>query len=342
MGSMKEAFDVARLNSDTYIVEVEEFKKNHKKLNIEDQVKALKDKGITFDLMSEKDAKIILSNINYYHKITLFRRNFKKEKVGEDIKYENLDFFYLNKIASKDMQLRYLLLQMCLDIEHALKTNLMGRISEDDNEDGYTIVHEFIQSMTDRGVETDIDKIISIAKKNENYQHNLYKKNNNKDMIPIWVLIEFMSFSQVIELFLFYYKKREWLGLSKKVLGTVLISTKNIRNTCAHSSPILFELLESQLENQPNVVSKFAEESKIKRSIRKYLKFNDIICLFYAYDILIQGKGSKLHRYETIDEFYNKCKKDLSYLSEENPISMYLDSIKKLLDRNKYVMDNSL
>lgn len=340
MGSMEEAFNEANSNEQSHIVQVQNFKDNHKKLTIDDQIIALKEKGINFKLASEKEARAILSDINYYHKITLFRRNFERVKLDTGEKYHNLDFSYLSKIASKDMQLRYLLLQMCLDIEHSLRTQLMGQIAEDEKEDGYEIVEKFIQSMADQGFEIDVNKIISIAKKNRHYQHNLYIKNNDKDMMPIWVLIEFMSFSNTVDLFLFYHKTKKWTNIKNNVLKSVLFSVKNIRNTCAHSSPILFELCDNSLEHQSNEIGEFASESNIRRTLRKYMKFNDVICLFYLYDILVKGQGSKLHRYNMVKDFYHRCQKDLSYLSEDNPISLYLDTIKKLLDRNIMLMDN--
>ena len=47
-------------------------------------------------------------------------------------KYVNLDFAYLVELSTLDMYFRRLIVGMCLDIEHVLKTRLMRDITNSD------------------------------------------------------------------------------------------------------------------------------------------------------------------------------------------------------------------
>ena len=102
----------------------------------------MKIKGIKFDIAKEEDAKVFLQNNNYYMKLASYRANYDKRKSNGE--YINLDFAYLQELSTIDMHLRYLILQMCLDVEHALKTRLLKDIEDNPEEDGYDIIRRFV------------------------------------------------------------------------------------------------------------------------------------------------------------------------------------------------------
>ena len=133
-------------------------------LDVEGQVQHLKDKGITFQLVNDEEAKEYLRNNNYYFKLTSYRKNYDKYIDGDNEgKYISLDFGYLRDLAIIDMDLRYMLEQLSFDIEHYTKIELL-RLAEDLGEDGYAICEDFINSQT----EDQRNRLMNEINRNEN------------------------------------------------------------------------------------------------------------------------------------------------------------------------------
>lgn len=95
-------------------------------------------KDVTFNNISIGQAITFLDKNNYYYKLAAFRKNFKK-KYG---KYVDLDFSYLQDLASLDMKIRAILLNIAIDVEHFIKVELSRQINNNSQEDGYSILTE--------------------------------------------------------------------------------------------------------------------------------------------------------------------------------------------------------
>ncbi|WP_052717242.1 Abi family protein [Bacillus thermotolerans] len=100
-------------------------------------------KGVQFNLISVAEAIPYLEERNYYYKFACYRKSFVRDKNG---KYIDLDFQYLISLSKLDKDLRYILLQMTLEIEHFLKVMILKNISYNNQVDGYEIVGDFISS----------------------------------------------------------------------------------------------------------------------------------------------------------------------------------------------------
>lgn len=269
-----------------------------RKLTFEEMIDHLDNKGIQFTIITKEEAKDILQNSNYFFKLTSYRKNFPKNNLD---KYNNLDFGMLSDLATIDMRLRYIVLQMCLDIEHRIKTNIVTEITNNPNENGYDIVNDFFNRK-----ELDINSILQPLKYQTHYNYGLYYK--YKELPPIWVLFEIISFGQFVRFVEYYYEYKNQSS-EYKMLYKILKYAKNIRNCAAHNTPILMDITYTkQLTRNKeyyvtNFVSKIPGISKNTRQKRlSNRKTHDLTALLAIYNSFIKSGPMKEVRYEALNE----------------------------------------
>ena len=131
------------------------------------------------------------------------------------------------------MYLRKTIIAMALDIEHALKTQLLYDLSANDAEDGYSIVRKYLSADYMR-VKSLHDKIGKSAATDL-----IQKRQNNDDCYALWEIVEVISFGEFIELYQLYYS----LYPSKNNdFSSYLWSIKFLRNAAAHNNCLLNSL----------------------------------------------------------------------------------------------------
>lgn len=296
------------------------------KLSFEQMIDQLENKGVTFEGISKEKAISILEYSNFYYKIRSFRKNFPKNREGQ---YTNLDFFILNDLATIDMRLRYILIHMCLDLEHTIKTNLVRDITIDEVEDGKKVVNEFISSHKSRKKLSDYYRYISSPK---HPNHGIYLKYNGK-IPPVWVLCELITFGELVAFIEFYcnsYKNRpEYYVPLEKNLKYI----KKIRNLAAHNSPIINEItvtnqLKRGITNQPLLNFLYSLDGISKSTVRTKvtnMKIHDLCSLLFIYDKYIISEGIKKNRYRELKMFMERAKREQRhYKNHENIKSVYI------------------
>lgn len=277
------------------------------KLSVDELIQHMKNKGITFNIISEENAKHFLQEHNYYFKLASYRGNYVKYQRGiYSGKYENLDFAYLKELSIIDMHLRYLILQMCLDIEHQIKVMLIGDIEQNPAENGYHIVNAFDQDRRCR------QKILNQSR--SSYAHELIEKYRMNLDFPVWVLCELISFGDLCNL---YQKYTELYPERKLPKRSLLNPIRNLRNAAAHSNCLIYKLklpkkgaLSTTCKRNINDISNIVSQiSSIRRSARKsYLQIipiHDFAVLLYWYHSYVKSEGLQ-----------KKRNKDLHYLFE--------------------------
>lgn len=294
---------------------------NHKKmLSTTELIKHMANKGITFNYMSTSEAQHMLDTINYYFKLSSYRKNFAKTQDG---KYINLDFAYLTDLAAIDTQLREYLLELTLDIEHGIKTFLIANIASNPSEDGYTIVQEFKKKYS-----VQYDHTIIQLKKNK-YLNGLYTKYHS-DM-PIWVFMEIASFG-VLSLFTdFYYEKYKTKRI--KQIHSHLKFCKNIRNACAHSNPFLVNIFSDKefLRHPSSPVSSASSTMDIPKEYIHDLKINDLVSTFYLHK-KIQSTKLAEHRVREGKRLLKRFNRHQDWYAENTKINTFISILSKLID----------
>ncbi|MQS89259.1 Abi family protein [Companilactobacillus mishanensis] len=294
------------------------------KATYEEMISDMKAKGITFNFITVDESIKYLKTNNYYLKLTAYRKNFKKANG----KFQDLDFKYLVDLATIDAHLRYLLMNMCLDIEHFIRTKLLDLITMDSREDGYSIVEDFKEYNS-----TGYSQTMDFIAKNRYSQgpHSMHEKHHNKP--SIWMLVENMTFGTLCYFAKFYYLRSNYNSIKhiRKLIGFV----KNLRNACAHSNCMILNLLKDTESINPSREIKEINNRNYQIE-RKYLsdrKINDLISLFYLHS-LYASKKARAYNVKDCKSFISRCKRHKEYYQNCPNLKQVFEVFNKIVDTN--------
>ena len=297
-------------------------------LSVDEQIEHMKQKGITFNYVSEDDAKVFLSQNNYYMKLAAYRSNYAKCTAGRRCgQYTKLDFGCLKELSTIDMHLRYIIMEMSLDIEHAIKVQLMQRITQNDKEDGYNIVRKFLAQDVSFGVLKEIQR-----RKTGEYCRDLIQK--YYPYFPAWVFIELISFGTLLHFGSFYGEYYHDMFLDNALMNTV----RDLRNASAHSNCIINKMGErldatKQPKSELILFVRHHGVSNQSATTNMNCKFAyNIVTLLYVYDLLVQ-EAPKQKRYAQLKEFMNdRVVRNGDYFKSNSKICSTYNFLKKVID----------
>lgn len=320
-------------------------------LDVEGLISHSKEKGITFTIISEDEAKEYLGRNNNYFKLSSYRKNYTKFLSGpRQGQYQNLDFAYLIELARIDVEIRHILLKMCLDIEHFLKVDLIKAVENnlhtDSGEDGYRIVTDFITDASGRDFETRAKNISkrssAISRKIGQNIKNPYCRglmDKYRGEMPVWVFVEVISFGDLEDLVAYYAEHSGWKSpIDKMSLDRV----RQIRNAAAHNNCIINDLrpeesTERDVSNAPRFITNFAHRAGIGKGMRKKKlanrRINQIVHLFYVYDKVVTSENTRSTRMEELhDLLHTRMLLHKDYFSENGLLTSTYEFFEKITD----------
>lgn len=269
-----------------------------KKLTVDEQIADLKAKGVKFEVKTEEEARIFLRYNNYYFKLKSYAKNYEQYQKPElRGKYINLDFAYLVELSKLDMHFRKLIVKMCLDIEHFLKVRLMYDISNNPEEDGYNIVSSFLDGHYDilANMYRDADKSAS--------GDLVQKIHDNENEIPIWKIVETLSFGKFIELYNLYYGT-----YGGKNYCSFLGSIKFLRNAAAHNTCLLNSIrrpYKTKINKTQEITDILSKIKGIPTSYKNKMRnpvIHDFVVMLFVYNDLLNYPANRDLRKEGMEE----------------------------------------
>lgn len=218
-------------------------------------------------------------------------------------KYVNLEFVYLVELSKLDMYLRKMILGMCLDVEHILKTRMLYDVSRNEKEDGYNIVKKYFWAYPNTKIEI-LQKASSY-----NFTSDLAEKHSLDEEYSVWNLVELLSFGKFVELYTMYYQEYKSPNYSD-----YLQSIKFLRNAAAHSNCLMSSIM------KPKGAKKFRKTIKLTNALSKaqkeislharskymaYPTFHDFVALLFVYNDLLKEAANRDMRDKTMDELHH-------------------------------------
>lgn len=301
------------------------------------------EKGITFCSMDEQTASAYLIEKNNYLRTASYRKNYEKHKDGPAVgKYIHLDFAYLAELSTIDMYLRFILLKMCIDVEHALKVSIIADIELNQKEDGYAVVNSFLEKRPEivRSIEEKADSVFTgdliskyfrLCSVFDNTGH-MHTRVLDIDC-PAWVLVEIIGFHNLVTFYDYYCSL---YPSTKRLDKNIMNAIRSLRNACAHNNCLL-NSLRPEGTQPPAIISKYVagiqtigkEERKNKLSCRPLF---EIVCLLYSYDQLV-SENVRNSRVSELKDFVNgRMIKHSDFFSDNQLLTTSFGFLQKIVD----------
>lgn len=309
------------------IKEPESAKSAPPKLSIPKQIEHMKNKGISFSICSEADARVFLSNHNYYYKIKAYAHNFDTYKdSAKKGQYINLDFAHLKDLSTIDAHFRKNILSMCIDLEHFLKVRMLNHCTMVD-EDGYEIVREFFEMQP--SLKDEIEK-----KTNTSTCHGIAE--NRHGQWAIWNVVELLSFGPFVDLYNLFYSRNTFEDNGVDFLYAV----RMIRNAAAHNNCLLNQMRApySRTINPSyelrNLINRMT--SMRPNSVKEHLKHpttHDFLALIILYDKIVPEPTRSKGLNEIKQLFDVRMTRNKDYYQKQQGLLASYHFVKEILDK---------
>ena len=290
------------------------------KLNLNQQIADLKEKGVRFEIMSEAQARNFLEYNTYYFKLKSYLKAFDNGSI---------DFAYLKELSTLDYHFRKMIISMALDIEHLLKVKLMRDIMYDDLEDGHRIVRVFFKYHPN--IKDDL-------RKNARNSAVAGITPDDPDQMSVWNLTELLQFREFMELFYTYYTQKGNPGDQLRTIELCTQSVRYLRNAAAHNACLLSTLKDEDLSAVNDAVYNAVDDLGLysQKTLDKKMycrTMHDFVSMIYLFCMLTRDDAlSNMQRF-TLTEMSNKFNDRFTYHKDYFRCSSFLASNHKFITK---------
>ena len=243
----------------------------------EQQIQKLKERNMSFNTISENDAKKVLQHINYYKLI-----NGYKEFFTNDDNYHGVEFEDLYTLYKFDEKLRFIFLKAILIFECELKSIVSYVFSQNFSPYSYNKIECFSFATSHQGKDV-VQKLISkICKPLTDYPLKTTIKHyitDKKEQVPLWVLTGVLTFGNMVYFYKCLNPNEQRIisnnyDLTSKQFTKIIGFLNYIRNLAAHSER-LFDT--SFHKNQDKTFNAIIDFKKLLHNDDKETFVNEII-----------------------------------------------------------------
>lgn len=296
-------------------------------------IEHLKNKGVRFSIIGEAVAEDYLRNHNYYFKLASYRKNYPKHAFGNNKdKYIDLEFAYLVDLAKIDMRFRYRIIQISLDIEHHTKLQLLRFIEDNQTEDGYQIVEDYRNSLSQDQIAI-LDSELS-RNANNIYCGAIYSKYNGD--FPVWAFIEIIPFGRLVDFYKFCANRfNDSLMIDNYYR---LLTVKSIRNAAAHSNCIFNDLSTGSTVHRTNsrVTHELSMIPGLSPGFRTLKMSNsriqEVVTLLYTHKTLVKSQSVHDHESKELHLVINRMYKNIHYYDNNELIKSSFEFLRIVVD----------
>ena len=319
---------------------------NKPKLTSQQLIEKMRDeKGITFNHDPIDEAEHFLKYKNNYLRLACYRNSYQKYPYGKNAgKYINLDFAYLKELSILDMHYRFIVKKMCSDIEHFLSIRLLLLIENDSTSDGYDIVKDFLSSnpyvlkkisdiYSSPHVGDLIQKYFTIVNKKNLQTSKIEHHISSYDDCPAWVLVECLTFGDLISFYQFYCDKKNLPPVASKEIFNLV---RSLRNGVSHENCMFCKLPSGTCTPSKKVsiaVKKLCNVSQSQRqkklSSRTVLEFTSLL---YLYSLLINEDVKNNRISELKQLFYDRMLKKKDFFKSNTLITSTYNFCCKMIE----------
>ena len=311
-------------------------------LAVEQQIAHLKEKGVKFELCSESEAADYLKHANNYLRAASYRKLYPIYLEGPHRgEYIGLNFAALKELSSADRVLRSALREICIDVEHFARLDLLNRCAAQ-GEDGYAVVADFLERQRARGnarMESSLKARGSTGKYPDAYSGDLISHYmDDLGGLSVWALLEVTDFGQFADLWLFCSER--WGDDAMRDEHYVLKSVKGLRNACSHNSCIVNGFSSSStlapFPTSGPIVSSMnslgLKNSKSRRSKLRNLRIAQIAATLYASHTFCVRPSTRRRHAEKMRQAKEALASTLPLCPADGSLAGYFDFFFKLVD----------